>query len=65
MVFSFSGTVQEAGAGGRLGAAGIPVRGSFMGRFSSFTFLLVHFGSLVSSLVLLSSRRKTSRDQYF
>ena len=26
--------MQEAGAGGRSGAAGIPVRGSLMGRFS-------------------------------
>ena len=45
------GTAQEA--------AGIPVRSSLlMGRFSlciaSFTFRLVHCGSLVNTLVLLS-----------
>ena len=34
MMFSFAGTAQEAGAGGRSGAAGIPVHGSLMGRFS-------------------------------
>ena len=28
MMFSFAGTAQEAGAGGRSGAAGIPVHGS-------------------------------------
>ena len=41
MIFSFAGAAQEAGAGGRSRAAGIPVRGSSMGRFSlaSFTFL--------------------------
>ena len=33
-MFSFTGTTQEAGAGGRSGAAGIPVLGSLMGRFS-------------------------------
>ena len=46
MMFSFAGTAQGAGAGGRSGgggAAGIPVHGSLMGRFSlciasSFTF---------------------------
>ena len=27
VMFSFAGTAQEAGAGGRLGAAGIPVHG--------------------------------------
>ena len=34
VMFYFPGTAQEAGAGGRLGAAGIPVHGSLMGRFS-------------------------------
>ena len=34
MMFSFAGAAQEAGAGGRLVAAGIAVRGSLMGRFS-------------------------------
>ena len=34
VMFSFAGNAQEAGAGGRSGAAGIPVRGSLMGRFS-------------------------------
>ena len=52
-MFSFAGTAQEAGAGGRSEAAGVPVYGSLMGRFSlcksSFTFLLVHCGSLVST----------------
>ena len=54
VMFSSVGTAQEAGAGGRSGAAGIPVRGSLMGRFSyiaSFTFLLVHM--TVDLLVLL------------
>ena len=58
VMFSFAGTAQEAGAGGRLGAAGIPVPGSLMDHFSlciaSFTFLFVHRGSLVSTLKLLS-----------
>ena len=31
-MFSFVGTAQEAGAGGRSGAAGIPVRSSMMER---------------------------------
>ena len=41
MMFSFAGTAQEAGAGGRSGAACSPVRGSSMWSFSiaSFTFL--------------------------
>ena len=30
MLFSFAGTAQEAGAGGRSGAAGIPVHGSLI-----------------------------------
>ena len=36
MIFSLAGTAHEAGAGGRSGAAGIPVHGSLnlMGRFS-------------------------------
>ena len=34
VMFSFTGTAQEAGAGGRSGAAGIPVHVSLMGRFS-------------------------------
>ena len=34
VMFSFVGTAQEAGAGGRSGAAGIPVHGSLMGHFS-------------------------------
>ena len=33
-MFSLAGTAQEAGAGGRLGTAGIPVHGSSMGLFS-------------------------------
>ena len=52
-MFSFAGTVQEAGAAGRSEAAGTPVRDSLIGGFSlyiaSFTFLLVHCGSLVSN----------------
>ena len=31
VMFSFAGTAQEAGAGGRSGSAGIPVHGSLMG----------------------------------
>ena len=31
VMFSFAGTAQEAGAGGRSGPAGIPVHGSLMG----------------------------------
>ena len=38
VMFSFAGTAQEAGAGGRSGAAGIPVRGSLMGRFREGTY---------------------------
>ena len=62
VMFSFAGTAQEAGAGGRSGAAGIPVHGSMMRRSSlcimaSFTFLLVHCGSLVSTLVLLGETK--------
>ena len=34
VMFSFAGTAQEAGAGGRSGATGIPVHGSLMGHFS-------------------------------
>ena len=34
VMFSFAGTAQEAGAGGRSGVAGIPVHGSLMGRFA-------------------------------
>ena len=34
VMFSFAGTAQEAGAGGRSGAAGSPVHGSLMGRNS-------------------------------
>ena len=51
VMFSFAGTAQEAGAGGRSGAAGIPVHGSLMERFS-----LCIYGFL---------SRKTSRDQDF
>ena len=58
-MFSFAGNAQEAEAGGRSGAAGIPVRGSMMGRFSlsiaSFTFLLVNCGSLVTSTLVYIS----------
>ena len=58
VIFFFpAGTAQEAGAGGRSGAAGSPVHGSLMGCFSlwaSFIFFLVHCGSLVSTLVLSS-----------
>ena len=60
VMFSFAGTAQDVGAGVSSGAAGIPVRGLLMGRLTrfffiaSFTFLLVHCGSLVSTLVLLS-----------
>ena len=36
-------TAQETGAGGRSGAAGIPVHGSLMGRFSLCTWLLSLF----------------------
>ena len=42
VMFSFAGTAQEAGAGGRSGAAGVPVHGSLMGRFSmSIIFLFI------------------------
>ena len=34
VMFSFAGNAQEAGAGGRSGAAGIPVCGSLKGCFS-------------------------------
>ena len=34
VMFSFAGTAQAVGAGGRSGAAGIPVHGSLMGCFS-------------------------------
>ena len=59
VMFSFAGTAHKTGAGGRSGAAVIPVHGSLMVRFSlcnmaSFTFILVHCGSLVSTLVLSS-----------
>ena len=40
VMFSFMGTAQEAGAGGRSGAAGIPVHGSLMGHFSLCIWLL-------------------------
>ena len=43
MMFSFAGTAQEAGAGGRSGAAGIPVHGSLMGRFSYNVYGFFHF----------------------
>ena len=36
-MISFAGNAQEAGAGGRSGAAGSPVRGSLMGCFSLCT----------------------------
>ena len=36
-MFSFTGTAQEAVAGGRSGAAGMPVHGSLMWRFSCET----------------------------
>ena len=42
-MFSFAGTAQEAGAGGRSGAAGIPVHGSLMGHFSLCIWLLSLF----------------------
>ena len=54
VMFSFPGTAEEAGAGDRSGAAGIPVHGSLMGRFSLCIWLPEQF-----------PRRKTSRDQDF
>ena len=36
VMFSFAGNPQEAVAGGRSGAADIPVRGSLMGRDQDF-----------------------------
>ena len=49
VMFSFPGTAQEAGAGGRSGAAGIPVHGSLMGRFSLYIWLLsLFFWSIVA-----------------
>ena len=55
-MFSFAGTAQEAGAGGRSGAVGIPVRGLLVvvrgGGLSSFNFISVRCGSLVSTSVL-------------
>ena len=49
VMFSSAGTAQEAGAGGRSGAAGIPVHCSWMGRFSLcilYGFLRFSFGPL-------------------
>ena len=44
---SFTGTAQEAGAGGRYGAVDIPVHGSLMGRFLYlYGFLHFSFGPL-------------------
>ena len=43
MLFSSVGTAQEAGAGGRSRAAGIPVRGSLMGRCSLCSCLHFYF----------------------
>ena len=43
VMFSFAGNAQEAGAGGRSGAAGIPVHGSLMGRFSLCMHGFFHF----------------------
>ena len=43
VMFSFAGTAQEAGAGGRSGAAGIPVHGSLTGRFSFVYIWLLSF----------------------
>ena len=43
VMFSFAGTAQEAGAGGRSGAAGVPVHGSLM------AFSLCIYGFLSSS----------------
>ena len=49
VMFSFAGTAQEAGAGGRSGAAGIPVHGSLMGHFSLCIWLLsLFFWSIVA-----------------
>ena len=49
VMFSSAGDAQEAGAGGRLGAAGIPVHGSLMGRFSLCIWLLsLFFWSIVA-----------------
>ena len=45
VMFSFAGTAQEAGAGGRSVAVGIPVRSSLMGRFSLCKQLLSFFCS--------------------
>ena len=42
-MFSFAGTAQEAEAGGRSGAAGIPVHGSLMGCFSLYIYAFFHF----------------------
>ena len=41
-MFSIVGTAQEAGAGGRSGAAGIPVHGSLMGA-SLYVYGFFHF----------------------
>ena len=59
VMFSFAGTAQEAGAGGRSGAAGIPVHGSLMGRFSLCIWLLSLF---FWSIVARSKRREVSRN---
>ena len=48
-MFSFAGTAQEAGAGGRSGAAGIPVHGSLMGRFVYVHIYIYIYGFLSSS----------------
>ena len=66
-MFSVAGTAPEAGTGGRSMADGSPVHGSLMGSFSlyiaSFTLLVVHCGSLVSTLRCPEQfpQRKTSR----
>ena len=75
VMFSFAGTAQEAGARGRSGGSWYPCSRFIDGEFffmytASFTFLLVHCGYLVSTLVLSSEtecpeqfpQRKTSRD---
>ena len=47
VMFSFAGTAQEAGAGGRSGAAGNPVRGSLMVLFL-YVYRFLHFSILSS-----------------
>ena len=49
VMFSFLGNAQEAGAGGRSGASGIPVVGSLLGRFLGISREVKHHVTKTSS----------------